>query len=168
MFVCAFQMAHMFHVDVYIHTVNIRVEQWLQESMNKLWNSANQRAQYESKPLKLSMPSSRWQRAVCCSASRSLCSGQRRQCQRAKRWKWVSAQSHSGCNTYITCAPVQTYRGRESRGELEWRHLPNLNLSSNSRPLFTHKKRSVTRVFCLSRLSRGCKLHTDWWHTLQV
>lgn len=105
------------------------------------------------RPLKLSMASSQRQRAVCCSASRSLCSGQRQQCQRAKWWKWVSAQSHSGCKTYITLAPVQTYRGRESRGELQWRHLTNLNLDLNSSPLFTHRKCSVTSslsILCLA------------------
>ncbi len=46
---CAhFKWHIMFHVDTYIDTVNTHVEQWLQRSMNKLWNSANQRAQDES------------------------------------------------------------------------------------------------------------------------
>lgn len=62
--------------------------------------------------LKLSVDSSKWQRGFCCSTSCSLCSGQRQQCSRAKLKKWVSAQSHSGCNTNITCAPVQIRRGR--------------------------------------------------------
>lgn len=59
---------------------------------------------------------------------------------------WVSAQSHSGCNTCITCAPVQTYGGRESKAELKWRHLPNKNFNSNSGPHFVHKKGSVSFV----------------------